>query len=85
MGWDCTLALASALKEKGIVQRERTPIWVMVYAVYLYTLGASLQRAAEAIEAFCRRARQSVHDWVQRLGGVVREGFCLVNGPCRTA
>ncbi len=57
----------------------------MVYAVYLYTLGASLQRAAEAIEAFCRRARQSVHDWVQRLGGVVREGFCLVNGPCRTA
>ncbi|MFQ5871463.1 MAG: hypothetical protein ACE5IB_04830 [Candidatus Geothermarchaeales archaeon] len=53
MGWDSTLALERLLKEKDIVRRERTPIWVMVYAVYLYVVGASLQRAAEAVEAFC--------------------------------
>ena len=57
IGWDGTESLKQFLKEKGIVRRERTPIDVMVYAVYLYLLGASLSRVADAIENICRRGR----------------------------
>lgn len=80
LGWDAATDVKQRLKEKGLVQRERTPVEVMLYAVYTYLLGASLQRTSEAIEPFCPRSRQAIHTWVQRLGAYVRKRFHLVNG-----
>lgn len=80
IGWDGTKKVESFLKENGIVRRERTPIAVMVYAVYLYLLGASLSRVADAIEGVCKRSRQAIDDWVQKMGSFLKERFFRLNG-----
>lgn len=79
-GWDAPADIEERLKEKGLVQREHTPVGVMLYAVYLYLLGASLQRCAEALEPVCPRTRKTVHTWVQRLGAFVERECRLADG-----
>ncbi len=48
-GWDGTEKLKLLLREKGIVQRERTPVGVMLWAVYEHLIGVSLRRVRDAI------------------------------------
>lgn len=80
-GWDGTEELKLLLREEGIVRRERTPVAVMVWAVYEYLLGASLRRARDAIGHLCPRSHSAVHRWVGRMGGLVRGALARVNGP----
>jgi putative transposase len=82
--WDGIEELKLLLKEKGIVQRERTPVEVMLWAVYDHLIGASLRRARDAISHLCRRSHEAVHEWVQKIGGYVRKTLANVNGdlPC---
>ncbi|HEC89387.1 MAG TPA: hypothetical protein ENI44_02260, partial [Thermoplasmatales archaeon] len=43
MEWDGIEDIKRLLKEKHIVQRERTPIDIILYAVFLYLGGLSLK------------------------------------------
>ena len=77
-GWDGIGALKVLLKEKGIVKRERTPIEVMLFAVYDYLRGASLRRVRDGLST--ARSHVAVGNWVKRFGSVVKGGIGLVNG-----
>src|SRR5207245_9671913 len=49
-------------------QRERTPIEMMYYAVYLVFEGLSFRACARAIEPFVSRSHKSVWEWYQDIG-----------------
>jgi len=49
-----------------LFERERTHLWVMVYAVYMYFQGLSLRAVSACLEDFCPRSHVSVWRWVQR-------------------
>ena len=61
------------LKEKGIVIRERTPIEIMLYSLFLYLCKFSLRDVAMAIRIFVKRSRTAIWKWLQKFGGVVKE------------
>lgn len=48
------------------IERERTPLGVMLYAVYMYFQGLSLRAVSACLEDFCPRSHVSVWRWVQR-------------------
>ena len=48
------------------IERERTPLWVMLYAVYMYFQGLSLRAVSACLEDLCPRSHVSVWRWVQR-------------------
>jgi putative transposase len=50
------------------ILRERTPLWLMVYGVYLYFGSMSLRHAARALEPLIARSHVALWLWVQRLG-----------------
>ena len=52
--------------------RDRTPIWIVAYAVYLYLSGLSLRRVSRALSFFIVRSHQSIWRWVHRFGGLSR-------------
>lgn len=78
-GWDGTEELKLLLKE-GIVQRERTPVGVMLWAVYEHLIGVSLRRVRDAISHLCQRSQAAVHHWVQKMEAFLREALALING-----
>ena len=47
--------------------RERTPLSVVAYALYLYLSGLSLRRSAEAISVFVDRSYEVVREWLGAL------------------
>ena len=49
-----------------IIERERTPLAVMLYAVYVYFQGLSLRAVSACLEDICPRSHVSVWPWVQR-------------------
>ena len=50
--------------------RERTPIEMVFYAIYLYLSGLSLRQTARALEALgVARSHEAVRRWVHRLAG----------------
>ena len=50
-----------------MIIRERTPILVIVYAVYLVFEGLSLRACSRAISPFAVRSHKSVWMWMQQL------------------
>ena len=65
--------LKQLLKEKGITVRERTPIEIMLYSIFLYLCKFSLRDVVMAIRIFVKRSRTAIWKWLQKFGGVVKE------------
>jgi len=54
--------------------RERTPIEIVFYAIYLYLLGSSLRQTSRALQALgVARSYEAVGQWVHRLAGRAEE------------
>ena len=52
-----------------LVIRERTPIELMLYAIYLYLSGLSLRQTARTLASIgVKRSREAVRKWVHRFG-----------------
>jgi len=56
----------------SLVERERTPLGLMLYAVYMYFQGLSLRAVSACLEEFCPRSHVSVWNWVQRFSRLNR-------------
>ncbi len=50
-----------------MIFRERTPICIVLYGVYLVFEGLSFRAASRALEVFTRRRHVSIWCWVQKL------------------
>jgi putative transposase len=50
--------------------RERTPLHLMLYGVYVYLCSDSLRRASRILEPVVRRSHEAIRSWVQRLAPV---------------
>ena len=53
--------------------RERTPLALMLYGVYVYLCSNSLRRASRILEPIVERSHESIRQWVQRLAPVCDE------------
>ncbi|MGC8696441.1 MAG: hypothetical protein ACP5UD_08570, partial [Conexivisphaera sp.] len=51
--------------------RKRTPLSVILYAMYLYFSGLSFRRASRALGAAMRRSHTSIWKWVHRYSPVL--------------
>ena len=52
---------------KAFIIRERTPIEIMLYAIYLYLLGLSLRSVSKALLMLkVRRSHEAIRKWVHR-------------------
>ena len=58
--------LRELLREKSIVIRERTPVEIILYSVFLYLSGLSFRKVSSTIEPFIKRSRTFV--WVYKFG-----------------
>jgi len=56
----------------SLVKRERTPLALMLYAVYMYFQGLSLRAVSACLEDFYPRSHVSVWRWVQRFSHLNR-------------
>ena len=52
--------LKCMLKEKFFVIRERTPVEIVLYSVFLYLCRLSLRGVAMAIRMFVKRSRTAI-------------------------
>ncbi|HEC76750.1 MAG TPA: hypothetical protein ENI33_05790, partial [Thermoplasmatales archaeon] len=59
------------LKEKCIVIRERTPVEIILYSVFLYLCRLSLRDVAMAIRIFIKRSRTAIWKWLQKFGSIL--------------
>lgn len=50
----------------GLIQRERTPLPFILYALYLYYSGLSLRCVSKALEHVMKRSHNAVWLWIQR-------------------
>jgi putative transposase len=50
------------------LERERTPLPLMVYGVYLYYASRSLRLASRCLEPIIERSHVSIWHWIQRFG-----------------
>jgi transposase-like protein len=74
--------LRKNLKAKGIVQRERTPLELVIYGVYLYVIGLSFRdvsRAIAMVEEYVSHV--AVWEWFQKFGKEFGEKVFLKNMP----
>jgi len=62
-------------KEKSIVIRERTPVEIILYSVFLYLSRLSLRRVCSTIAPFIKRSRTFVWKWVHKFGGILRDCY----------
>lgn len=62
------------LKEKGIVIRERTPITIILYSVFLYLCRFSLRDVMVTIRIYIKRSRTAIWKWVQKFGKRLKYG-----------
>ncbi|MFQ6134399.1 MAG: DDE-type integrase/transposase/recombinase [Nitrososphaerales archaeon] len=46
--------------------RERTPLWLMMYGVYLYFASRSLRLASRSLEPIVGRSHVALWKWIQR-------------------
>jgi transposase-like protein len=51
-----------------MIERERTPLEVVYYAIYLVFEGLSFRACSRAIEPFTRRSHVAVWQWCQEMG-----------------
>ncbi len=54
--------------------RERTPLPLMLYGVYVYLCSNSLRRASKILEPIVERSYEAIRQWVQRLAPIC-DGF----------
>jgi len=73
MKGDGVQLLKYLLKEKFVVIRERTPVEIMLYSVFLYLCRFSLRNVTVAIAIFIKRSRTAVWKWIQKFGKIVKE------------
>jgi len=59
------------LKEKCIVIRERTPVEIILYSVFLYLCRLSLRDVAMAICIFIKRSRTAIWKWLQKFESIL--------------
>ena len=53
---------------KAFIIRERTPIEIMLYAIYLYLLGLSLRSVSKALLILkVRRSHEKIRKWIHRI------------------
>ncbi len=52
------------------IERERTPVPLMLYGVYLYYASRSLRLASRALEPIVERSHASIWNWVQRFASI---------------
>ncbi|MCD6411694.1 MAG: hypothetical protein J7L20_04625 [Thermoplasmata archaeon] len=52
--------LRELLREESVIIRERTPVEVILYSVFLYLSGPSFRRVSSTIEPFIKRSRTFV-------------------------
>ena len=69
--WDGVQLLKYLLKEKFIVIRERTPVEIILYSVFLYLCRLSLRDVAMAIRIFIKRSRTAIWKWLQKFGSIL--------------
>jgi putative transposase len=50
--------------------RERTPLPLMLYGVYVYLCSNSLRRASKILEPLMDRSHEAIRQWVQRLAPI---------------
>jgi len=58
------------LVSNGLFERERTPLWLVAYAPYLYCVGLSFRQASHAIHVFIARSHEAVWLWHHRFAGL---------------
>jgi transposase-like protein len=51
-------------------ERDRTPAWIVGYALYLYLSGLSFRKDARAVGFFLPRSHESIWRWLHRFGGL---------------
>jgi len=67
--------LRELLREKSIVIRERTPVEIILYSVFLYLSGLSFRKVSSTIEPFIKRSRTFVWEWVHKFGDILRDCY----------
>src|ERR1700736_1383657 len=50
--------------------RERTPLALMLYGVYVYLCSNSLRRASKILEPIVERSYEAIRQWVQRFAPI---------------
>jgi len=66
------------MNPKTLLQRARTPIKLVIYAIYLYLSGLSLRQTARALASIgFARSHEAVRKWVHRLAGIAAEAISL--------
>ena len=53
-----------------IVIRKRTPVWLMIYGVYVYFSSTSFRRASRILEPWVKRSYVALWSWVQRFSHI---------------
>lgn len=71
MKWDGIEEVKKLLKEKHIVVRERTPVEIILYAVFLYLGGLSLKGVKTRLLGITR-SRTAVWKWIQKFSILLR-------------
>ena len=52
------------------MKRERTPLWVMAYGVYVYYSALSLRKASRILEPVEKRSHEAIRQWVHRFSPI---------------
>jgi len=55
---------------KGLIIRERTFIWFMLYGVYLYFCFLSLRKASNALMPWINRSYTAIWLWIQKFANL---------------
>lgn len=63
-------------------ERDRTPVWVVGYALYLYLSGLSFRKGSRAVGFFLPRSHESIWRWLHHFGGL---GEAFNPGLAKTA
>ena len=59
------------MNPKTLLQRARTPIKLVIYAIYLYLSGLSLRQVERTLKtAGIDRSREAVRKWIHRFGSL---------------
>jgi putative transposase len=62
--------LPRVMDSSQFMVRERTPLALMLYGVYVYLCSNSLRRASSILEPLIERSHEAIRQWVQRLAPV---------------
>ncbi|MEM2902316.1 MAG: hypothetical protein QXO32_06270 [Candidatus Bathyarchaeia archaeon] len=58
------------MSDVKLIVREGTPMWLMLYGVYVHVCLTSLRRASKALELWLEQSHVALWLWVQKLAGV---------------